>query len=202
LTITRAQESSSARAIVAGDLIAATITSKSLTDIEADAALAFSTYKTIIAARGGAAGAGAVTGAYVVGPYNGQVPVAADFGPMAAVYLDPADFAAGSRTTKYRVQVLLATNTVSLGTMTFTFGLYPLTAVAGGAGAETGTFGTVQSGSTVAFANPATSLLTQGNSGDFTAPAAGYYALGFATSAAPAANSRINYSVQLQMRQV
>lgn len=121
--------------------------------------------------------------------------------PLAVVYLDPADYALSGLTTKYRVHAICLTDAVAPA-VTFTIGLYPISAVAGGADAITMTAGAVQAGSTVAFASPAANLRSQGNSGDFTAPAAGYYALGVVISGATAANSREVIAARVEARNV
>jgi hypothetical protein len=123
--------------------------------------------------------------------------LAVSSGAAATVYFDPADYAITGRTTKYRLRVTYVTNGTQSG-QTATVGLYPVSSVSG-AGA---TLGVVTAGSTVAFANPAINTLSQGNSGDFTAPAAGYFAIGVATSGAFAASSQASVTVQLQVRQV
>lgn len=121
--------------------------------------------------------------------------------PLSVVYLDPVDMDLTGYTTKYRVRAVCLTDAVAPA-VTFTVGLYPISAVAGGADAITMTAGTVQSGSTVAFASPALSTRSQGNSGDFTAPAAGYYALGVVISGTTAASSREVISACVQARNV
>ena len=121
--------------------------------------------------------------------------------PLAVVYLDKADFAYGSLTTKYRVRATCLTNATA-PTQTFTVGLYPITANDGGSDAITMTAGTVTSGSTVAFTTPALSTQNQGNSGDFTAPNAGYYALGVVISGTTAASSRVQIAASVQARAV
>ena len=57
LTITRSQESTSARTIVVGDQIAVTVTAKSLTDVEAVAAAAYAPGGTDVAVADGGTGA-------------------------------------------------------------------------------------------------------------------------------------------------
>jgi hypothetical protein len=112
------------------------------------------------------------------------------------VYIDPADIAYGALTTKYRVQASCLTNATAPA-ITFTVGLYPVSAVAGGAGAVSITLGTVATGSTVVFTTPSSSTRSNGNSGDFAAPAAGYYALGVVASGSQAANSNAFISARL-----
>ena len=120
---------------------------------------------------------------------------------MGVVYLDPADFAVTGLTTKYRLRATALVNTIAPA-ITFTFGLYPVTATAGGADAGNATLGTVATGSTVAFASPGVQSLNQGNSGDFTAPAAGFYTLGYVSSRTITANSNVTVAAVLQVRNV
>lgn len=116
------------------------------------------------------------------------------------IWLDPADFTAGSRSTKYRIRAWMAVNATAPAA-TQTFGLYPVT-VAGGSGVVTGTLGTVVSGSTVAIASPTASTVTQAVSSDFTPPVAGFYTVGFVVSTGQAANTAAVYGTSLQYRQV
>lgn len=119
---------------------------------------------------------------------------------MMTFYFDPADYAATPRTTRLRVRVACLTNATA-PTVTTTVGLYPITATAGASTAYVQvTMGTVVSGSTVTFANPGALSRNQGGSGDFVAPAAGYYALGIVVSGPPAPNSTVAINAQLQLR--
>lgn len=121
---------------------------------------------------------------------------------VAVVYLNTTDWAVNGLTLKYRLRCWLLTNATSMGTITITAGLYPATASGGGADIVTPTAGTVETGSTVAFTNPSTSSRSQGSSGDFTAPATGYYLLGVVLSAQPAADSRAMIGARLEYRNV
>lgn len=117
-------------------------------------------------------------------------------------YFDDADYVISPMTLKMRVRFFIQTNATAPGTQTFTGGLYPYT-VAGGSSAFVVTLGTVVAGSTVAIVNPSNSSVAgQGNSGDFTIPADGVYALGFTNSATTATNSLTKVSAQLQVRNV
>lgn len=120
------------------------------------------------------------------------------------IYFDPADYAVAGRTTKCRLRAQLITNSVAPA-VTFTVGLYAVTAFGGGSAASplVNTIGTVIAGSTVVFTTPgASNGGAQGNSGDFTAPSAAFYVIGVAVSGAAAANSSEAISVQLQVRTV
>lgn len=99
---------------------------------------------------------------------------------------DDADYAVNGKTHKLRVRAFLGNGFTAWSSVTATVGLYPVT-FAGSGSADIPIFvtpGTVVSGSTVALANPASSGPTRGNSGVFTPPSDGLYALGFTLSAA------------------
>lgn len=115
-------------------------------------------------------------------------------------YFAAADYTTTGRTQKLRVRSQIAVNATK-PTLKFTVGLYPIT-VAGGVNALSITLGTVVSGSTIEFNEPAASTIGQGNSGDFTVPSDGAYAFGVVTSGALTANSAVNVSAQLQSRLV
>lgn len=115
------------------------------------------------------------------------------------VMLNSADYLVAGRTTKLQVRVSLAANATAVGTVTLTFGLYPIT-VAGAAFVINPTLGSVTSGSTAAFVTPAASTAATAASGVFTLPANGAYVLGCTTSVnTTAANSQVAGTIQLQM---
>lgn len=120
---------------------------------------------------------------------NTALAAATTLSPLSVVYIDPADIAVTGATTQLEVDAICLTNATAPA-ITFTVGLYPISAVAGGADVITMTAGTVQAGSTVAFASPTASTRSRTLSGVFTAPAAGYYALGVVLSGTTAASSR------------
>jgi len=120
------------------------------------------------------------------------------FVPM--IYFDDADATATSLIQKLRLRAQVNTNNAS-PTITFTFGLYPVT-FAGGTEVFTVTLGTVVSGSTVAIASPAATSTVSANSGDFTIPSDGQYALGCVTSAMMPDTSAALLTAQLQTRSV
>ena len=162
-----------------------------------------SAYRTVISPRAILLPDTVSAGTYVGLPDLATATAASATGAATGVvYLNPADYAVTGKTTKYRVKADCFTNATSVDTLTVTWGFYPVSATAGGTDASTITLGTVTSGSTVAFVDQATSTRGTGNSGDFTAPAAGYYALGAVTSDAPGANSYVTTSASLQVRNV
>lgn len=118
---------------------------------------------------------------------------------MAMVYFAAADYTIASKTQKLRLRAQVNANATAWSSVTATFGLYPVT-FAGAASTISVTFGTVVSGSTVALANPSASTTSQGNSGDFTIPSDGQYAIGVATSATLTANAYALLTAQLQTR--
>lgn len=118
----------------------------------------------------------------------------------ALIYFDDADYTVGSLTQKLRVKCQVSANGTQ-PTITFTFGLYPVT-FSGGSTTLTATLGTVIAGSTKAIASPAASSTTQGNSGDFTVPADGQYALGVVTNGTLTTSNASLLTAQLQTRNV
>lgn len=164
---------------------------------------AFSTYKTLHQVGGFVKGDQATAGTYGLGGRAWEgLNSALSLDGYGVFYFDPADFTAGSRTTKLRLRVALMTNATAPAA-TFTVGLYPVSAVAGGTFISlTATLGTVVAGSSVTFTTPSASTRSQGNSGDFPAPAAGFYVLGVVLSATPAGPSSEAINATLQLRQV
>lgn len=169
--------------------------------VKADWEYAYSAYKTVISWRSMEFNPAAAGGTYFLAAIT-AIAASVDGAPLGAIYLDPNDFSAGSRTVKYRIRATCEVNANAAPGITFTAGLYPITAVAGGSGVITMTADTVVTGSTVPFTTPATSSITPGTSGDFTAPAAGLYAIGILSSGSTAAGSDTVIAATLQMRQV
>ena len=179
--------------------------SVTLTDLntatKADWEYAYSSYKTIRSVQSHI-DAGATAGTYQFLQNGGNMVLFSAGNALGNfIYFDPADWAAGSRTAKLRVVAACQTNAAAPN-ITFTLGLYPVTSGGGGAGVAVMTAGTVTVGSTVVFTTPTLSTLTTANSGDFTAPAAGWFSLGCVTNGTAAANSVAVLSASLQMRQV
>ena len=175
-----------------------------LNSMEDDYEFAFSTYKELRTGSGTASAPAA--GTYVIptdassgGPGIAAVPVVATY----AFYFDPADRTANTRTTQYRLRAQVITNAVAPAT-NWTIGLYPVATWGGASGSAPTvlTLGTVVTGSTVAVNAPAATTASQGNSGDFTAPAAGWYVFGVVNSGAAAAGSSLVVTAALQARQV
>jgi hypothetical protein len=120
---------------------------------------------------------------------------------LGAFYLDPAWATSGTRSNFWRLQATCLVNNTA-PTVNFTVGLYPVTSPAGGAATMTMTLGTVVTGSTCVFNTPGANSLTAMNSGDFAAPASGFFAFGVVVSSSSAANSAILVRAGLQYRQV
>lgn len=169
-------------------------------DVTTDYGYAYSTLKHI-ATRSGQVVAATGAGTYVL--LEGVAPVLATAATagLSVFHVDPADYAAGSRVTTGKVKLTLLTNAAAPG-ITFTAGLYPVTASAGGNGVNSITLGAVVTSSTAAIATPALSTLSNAVSADFTVPAAGYYALGVVTSGSTAANSTVALHASYRVKQV
>jgi hypothetical protein len=120
-----------------------------------------------------------------------------------AVYLDPADWTAGSRTTQMQLRMRWRTNDVAPG-ISFTFGLWPVSTWAnpgGGQAAIIASVGAQASGSAVALTTPSASAGGVAVSGAFTAPTAGDYILGVQASGSQALSSVVSLVAQLMYRQ-
>lgn len=159
-------------------------------------------YRTIM--RGSnRAQASAITGAATyIGSIGGVLAAVGSSANTQVIYIQPTDWAASGFSTMLRLLVgCLVTDTAPA--ITFTWGLYPVSAWSG-TGANTNlTLGTVTSGSTVPFASPAANSLTaETSSGDFSIPAAGFYTIAVAASGAAAANSNPTFPWALQVRNV
>lgn len=176
-----------------------------LNSIEDDYEFAFSTYRS--ASPGAwALGlfVGTAAGTYIIGPETTPVAGAGRTDLVNPQYLDPADYTAGGRTTKYRLRAWVQTNAVAPG-CSFTVGLYPVATWGGVSGGtpNVATLGAVTAGSTVLFTTPALSSQIVSTSGDFTAPAAGWFVFGVSqTGGSVAANAELDIKAALQVRQV
>lgn len=115
-------------------------------------------------------------------------------------YFDNSDYEISGKTLKMRLRAQVASNATK-PTIKFTFGLYPVT-VTGGSNQFIPTVGTVVSGSTIEFNEPAASTITQKESSDFTIPSDGAYVLGVVTSAKLPASNLSHLAAQLQVRNV
>lgn len=159
-------------------------------------------YRTLLDSTGSHAAA-RTAGTYGLG--QGQPAAITGVGtlyPLNIIYLDPADYpTVGGVAPKLRVRAVLAVNDVA-PTGTYTFGLHPVTrpATSGAAGLAIVTIGAAVTGSTVAQATPAADAMLNLVSADFALPAAGFYILGFVSTAAVAASSHLHVSMALQMR--
>lgn len=161
-------------------------------------------YRTII--RGATRGqASVITGAgtYFLSLHANTVqPVNNGNATMMPFYLQPTDWTATGLSTKLRLLVGCLVTDVAPA-ITFTVGLYPVTAWAGGTTITNPTVGSVVSGSTVPFVSPAANSMTaETSSGDFNFPSAGYYIAALVASGAAATNSNPTFTWALQVRNV
>lgn len=119
----------------------------------------------------------------------------------AFTWLDSADYAAGSRSTKFRVRATIATNGTAPG-VTLTAGLYPVT-VGGGSGVVGLTLGSAVTSSQATLTTPAANAATHADSSTFTPPTAGAYTLGFVIdTGTTAANSFGAMNLRLEYQQI
>lgn len=101
---------------------------------------------------------------------------------------------------RLRVYGMLSRNATSLGTTTFTLGLYPYSATAGAGGTISNTLGSVVSGSNgAAWVNPGTSATSYAVGSLFSFPSTGIYCLGLVISATTAANSFFVINAYLEL---
>jgi hypothetical protein len=114
------------------------------------------------------------------------------------LYLDNADYAISGRNTRLRLRGTVSSNATPPA-ITFTFGLYPVTA-SGAADTVIMTLGTVVASSTAAVASPAASETTAAVSSEFAVPSDGLYAFGVVTSAQLANNNSSYLTAELQQR--
>ncbi len=117
---------------------------------------------------------------------------------VPTTYIDDAYFGTGA---KLLVVGQIYCSATAPGTITFTFGLHNISAVAGGTDIMTYTMDAAVSGSTSTVVNPLTSTRNLATTAaDFAVPADGHYTLGLATSAALANNLAVSASAQLYVR--
>lgn len=102
---------------------------------------------------------------------------------MARIFA--ADGSVSGLSTKLRLSVSLLANATPLGTSVVKIGLYPLSAVTGGAGIVTPTLGSVVSGSEVTLNSGWASGVANANGSDFTFPSDSGYIIGATVSTAP-----------------
>lgn len=113
-----------------------------------------------------------------------------------------ADVAVVSKTTRLRIRAAWGINATGPG-ITITWGLYPITTLAGGINNITPTLGTVIAGSTAAVASPTAGQagVALGTSFDFSTLSFGTdYVIGVVGSGAQAANSLVGCTAYLEMR--
>lgn len=152
-----------------------------------------SVYRTIRPSDGRATTAAASGSKYFLISSAADVsgPGAASSGLQIFTYI-PSDYIIPFLTTKFNLKVLCYDSTAA--SVTVTVGLYPVNT-----GANL-SLGTVVSGSTVAIETSGSNALTPKNSGDFTPPAEGNYAIGYIVSGTPLGG--INMSTLLQVHNI
>jgi hypothetical protein len=188
--------------VINGGIDATNITNASVTDTEL-ASPNNSTYKTILSGAlsiGDGSGSGTGTIFQVCENGTGVLDTAVFSSPPVGLYFDDADYTVANLTQRLRIRAQLYPNSIASAT-TFTVGLHSLASIGGVAdGTGLNVTDTAVSGSTVAFATPATLTAAQSNSGDFAIPADGHYFLCVTTAAAVATDSLVTIRIQLQTR--
>lgn len=159
---------------------------------------AFSSYKVFTVVNSTALGSVSSGTVELINPVTALTPISAG-SAATGFYIDPADFTAGSRSTKFRLRLALAVNSTA-PTSTFTLGLYPQSAIGGAS--HTVTLGTVVSGSTAAIAAPSASAVAKTDGSDFTISSAGMYFLGLLVTTTMAVSSLVSATATLEVRQV
>lgn len=158
-------------------------------------------YRTLQTVAGFATGLGSInTTAKLVRPDGTAHTTTAAF-PWVGLYLDPADYEIPGKEAQLRTRVQMFTNATAPG-INVAIGLYPITAVAGGAGVITRTLGTRVTDSHVTFNAPGASSMFNATSPVYDLPSAGHYGIGSIGNAAQAANSFIAFEAQLQLHYV
>jgi hypothetical protein len=205
LTIARAQEGSSARTIVAGDLIFASVTPKVVTDLETNTEYAFSTWKPLDGWRSAlnfalASGAAQLTDLLVYP--NSTVALAAAGSAVAVQKLDPARLPGGTgRTLKVQVEFIAFTNAVAPG-ITFTLALKPVATWSRASGSDPAVATVGAAVATATLTTPAANGDGLSATGEADFPAAGSYVLSFSTSGANAANAALRWGWRVYYRHV
>lgn len=154
-------------------------------------------YKTVFETN--LSSAGNATGTYVFATAIGMVSPNTVGSARSVRYINTADYPGGTRTPRLRIAVSLMVNTTAPA-ITYTYGLYPVTAISGVASQPTITLGAVVAGSTAAIASPSASSSNHVEGSEFTFPTTGYYALGCLLSGTETANSFLAHNVVLQFR--
>jgi hypothetical protein len=203
-TITRAQESTSARTIVVGDYIAATVTSKVLTDLETNTEYAFTAWKDIpgIATLNNlvfASATGATTDLILSG--NNTAAIASAGSAFTPQRLDPTAYkvTGDSRTLQIRVRAWVITNSVA-PTVTFTFNLKPVATWGGGSNADPTVASLGAAVATATITTPGASSRVTADSSIVTFPADDWYVLTLTTNGTSATNSIERIGGRLQYR--
>jgi hypothetical protein len=155
---------------------------------------------TTLFQAGGQQGAGAGANTYSLGSDDGGGNFTGTLTATAPVlYWEPSEYAVAGRTTQFRLVSNVSNNAVDSG-VTFTFNLYPITGIAGGAGGISYTLGAAVL--TSGALNPGASSNHVNISSAITAPSSALYVLGYVTSGTLAANSWVRLDARVEYRHV
>lgn len=119
--------------------------------------------------------------------------------PLAFIPVTLADHAVSGLTTQFRVQAATIVNTIAPA-VNFTFALAPITAIGGSGGSISIAIGATLGSFTRSAPLAATSYREEG--ADFTIAGNNNYVLVVALSGTPAANSRVNCCLRLQVHNI
>lgn len=172
-TVTRAAEGTTAAPHLKSAVVAHVLTAEVLKKLTPQAV-----YRTLITTTGRGSVSGASGTKYFCNPSaaDNTAPTTASNGVIVFPYV-AADYASAA-TTKLRLQTTCIIGTAA--TVSITMGLYPISIAASAM-----SLGTVVEGSTITFTTPGGNSITTQNSGDFTPPADGTYAVGYTLSGIP-----------------
>lgn len=177
---------------------------KAASSLLAEIEYAYSTYKRVVVGAG--YGNPNATGTWVWLPSTSLIAQGSSAAALGEFGFDPASYSAGTRTVKLRLRATVKTNAVAPGaSVTVTVGLFPTTQAAAVSGSHASlTLGTVVTGSQPTAQGPLTAnSSTDFDSGDFTAPSAGKYAIGVVVGgAAFASGATCVVGARLDVRQV
>lgn len=157
------------------------------------------TWKTIAQVYGPMA-AGLVANTYFIGTGPMATGVASA-NTIPIIPINPSWYSVAGKTTQLRLITIVGVNATA-PVSNFTFGLYPITASAGGAGLISHTAGAVVASSTALHTAPAAGARSYVSSSSFTPPAFDSYGIGVVTTATIAASSFLNLTAFLQFQHV
>jgi hypothetical protein len=167
-----------------------------------DYEFAYSSYKTVFRTPAVKFPASTAVSTFYITDQSGIVGAANAAAGQAAHYFDPADYAAGSRTVKARLRMVVTTNDVA-PTCSFIGLLVPITAVGGASGVNNTITAGAATATTTTITTPGADAISAAVVNEVTFSTAGLYAIGFQTiTATSAVGSSEVVFLDLSVRQV